>query len=440
MEVLVFIPGIMGSQLTLPDGERVWPPTPVEVATGYRRIPKLLSTTLQPDGIIEKACIDVYGKLIEMLQDAGYGHAGQQRLIAHPYDWRRDLAALSDELDTLLAALVATHGAGVEIKLVCHSMGGLVARGCLEKPRAAAPSWARAVKLCVFMATPHEGAPLAFARAIGVGGGSLGLSPAQLRQVSGAAGYPAGYQLFPPASVQPIWRLDDPEPFRGLDLFSAEVAGAYPLNPAHLQATLAFQARLDIARKPDGCRYFSIVSAAHETLTRFDEAGGQASPVKVKATGDGTVPIKSAAALPIQTAYVFANHMGVPQKEATHQLLKVLLGVNPPEVIVAGAGEPKQASALSLSERVIAEHEPFEIVVASSGDGLEAEVLITREVAGGQFARAQTIPILVRAQGLERLSLRGPALAAGRYQFILTSGDEALDVEDLVVMHANRDA
>jgi pimeloyl-ACP methyl ester carboxylesterase len=188
MEVLVFVPGIMGSELVATDGETVWPPTPLEVVGGYRRIDKLLRPDLQPGQVIGSVCIDIYGPLLEALTEAGYGDTGARRLRPHPYDWRRDLGALSDELEATLADLVETHGPEVQIKLVCHSMGGLVARGCLESPRSAVPAWAGAVRLCVFLATPHDGAPLAFARAIGVGGGSLGLSPAQLRQVAAAAG------------------------------------------------------------------------------------------------------------------------------------------------------------------------------------------------------------------------------------------------------------
>jgi hypothetical protein len=140
MEVLVFIPGIMGSELLTPEAEKVWPPTPLEVVGGYRRTDKLARNDLVAGGVIRSACIDVYAPLLDAMSEAGYGDKGDRRLLPHPYDWRRDLAALSDELDMALSALVQTHGPDVQLKLVCHSMGGLVARGCLEKPRTAPPT------------------------------------------------------------------------------------------------------------------------------------------------------------------------------------------------------------------------------------------------------------------------------------------------------------
>jgi len=48
MDAAVLIPGIMGTRLLLPatapgvDPEEVWPPTPLETQTGYKRIDKLL--------------------------------------------------------------------------------------------------------------------------------------------------------------------------------------------------------------------------------------------------------------------------------------------------------------------------------------------------------------------------------------------------------------
>ena len=438
MEILVVIPGIMGSELKTPDGEVVWPPTPLEVIGGYHRTNKLIRPNLVAGEIIRSVCIDVYAPLLDAMTNAGYNGHGGRSLLPHPYDWRRDLAVLSDELDARLVELVQAHGENVHLKLVCHSMGGLIARGCLEKPRPVAAAWANAVKLCVFLATPHDGAPLAFARAIGVGGGSLGLSEAQLRQVAAAAGFPAGYQLFPPADLTPIWTLDDEDtPFRPISLFAPEVDEAYGLNAAHLAATTTFHTRLNPSRKPPGCRYFSVVSAAHETVTRFDREGGAARSVKVIAAGDGTVPITSAAALRIQTAYVKANHVGVAQHENTHALLEMLLGIREPEAIAAGLGLVSRPT-LSLSDRAVSEEEDYEIVIEADADGrLAGHLRIKRQNEAGELIPKQEIDITVTAPGVQRLSLRGPRLEPGGYRFELHTDAGLADSEDLVVMQQN---
>lgn len=443
MEVVLFLPGILGSKLETPAGEEVWPPTPLEALGGYRRIAKLLQSDLRVTGVVEKVCIDVYGSMLTALQRFGYTDAGaHRRLIRYAYDWRRDLASLSDELAQTLAGLVAQYGAGVEIKLVCHSMGGLVARGCLENPGAAALPWAGAVKLAIFLATPHEGAPLAFARAVGVGGSSLGLNETQLRQLAEAAGYPAGYQLLPPAALEPLWQLDHATPFRGKSLFDPAVVANYGLNAGHLAATRAFQARLEPTRRPAACRYFAVVSAAHETITRLDEDMGVAAPVKVKSSGDGTVPIQSAAALRVQTAYVEANHVGVVQKPVSHKIVGILLGAIPAEPVVAGFADGGAAMSLSLSERTIAEDQDYEIVVVSEPtEALAARIRIQRDAGDGRLEEVRTIALDAQAPGLERISLQGPRLARGRYVFDLLAGDAGApaDTEELLVSGTNHD-
>jgi phospholipase A1 len=192
MEVVLFLPGILGSKLRSPDAE-VWPPTPLEVLAGYKRINDLLRSDLTPSGVIESVCIDVYGRVLNALRGFGYHEdAASRRLIPYAYDWRRNILNLARDLDATLTQLVHDDP-DVEIKLICHSMGGLVARACLESANAVGRPWAGAVKLAIFLATPHNGAPLAFARAIGVGGASLGLSEVDLRRLSAAPEYPASY-------------------------------------------------------------------------------------------------------------------------------------------------------------------------------------------------------------------------------------------------------
>lgn len=425
MEILLFLPGILGSKLATTDGEEVWPPTPFEVLRGYRRTAKLLRPDLVVTGVVDRVCIDVYGSLLDALKEFGYTENGtQHRLVPYAYDWRRDIVELASGLGDTLHELVEEHGDDVEIKLICHSMGGLLARAALEGP-GEKESWTRAVKLAIFLATPHEGAPLAFARAIGVAGSSLGLNASQLRQLAEAPSFPSGYQLFPHAHLQPLWALDDPVPFHGLSVFDRAVATTYGLVDSHLSAASALHARLDPARRPPNCRYFSIVSAAHETITRLDQDLDAAVPVSVKSSGDGTVPIQSAAALRVQTAFVEANHVGVAQKPLTHRMVGILLGAAPaeplPSALDADLSAVGFAMSLSLSERTVTEGQSYEIVVITRPQAVvDASIRITSK--DGAVAVAE-IPISIRSGSIERISLRGPALPVGYYQFeIVTDG------------------
>lgn len=446
MEIVLFLPGILGSKLATPEGEEVWPPTPSEVLLGYRRIASLKRGDLVATGIVERACIDVYGSLLGALQRIGYTEDGaQHRLLRYAYDWRRDLVELADELGGRLEALVDEHGHDIEIKLVCHSMGGLVARALLEAPDFAGKSWGRSVKLAIFLATPHEGAPLAFARAVGVGGTSLGLDAAQLRQLAEAPGFPSAYQLFPPAQLQPLYRLDDPIPFAGVSLFDPVVAETYGLVQAHLAATGALHARLAPARRPPGCRYFSIVSAAHETVTRLDEDRRAAAPVSVKSSGDGTVPIQSATALRVQTTFVEANHLGVTQKSLTHRMIGMLLGAVPVEALPmefqADPTSLEPTVSLSLSERTIGEGQSYEIVVVTTPqDMIDARIRITRPDRDGPVL-VDELPLAVQAAAVERISLKGPRLPVGQYLFELVTDavEGAADTREELLVTGRKD-
>ena len=56
MHTLVFIPGIMGSELFSADGEKLWPPTGVEIKiTGYERMDKLARDDVQVGPVIDQA-------------------------------------------------------------------------------------------------------------------------------------------------------------------------------------------------------------------------------------------------------------------------------------------------------------------------------------------------------------------------------------------------
>src|SRR5262245_51005535 len=127
MKCIVFVPGIMGSILSTPDGEEVWPPTPFEVATGYKRKQKLLQENLVVGDIVrEVSCFDVYDPLLDTFAAMGFKENGSgDRLHLFPYDWRRDLESLADRLATRLDELPAD---ATSIAVVAHSMGGLISR------------------------------------------------------------------------------------------------------------------------------------------------------------------------------------------------------------------------------------------------------------------------------------------------------------------------
>lgn len=432
MTQVVFLPGILGSRLSTPDGEEVWPPTVGEVLTGYRRIDKLVRADLVATGVVERQCQAVYEPLLDALRRRGVAEqGGAMRLVPWPYDWRADLSDLADQLAIALDA-IAVATPGQPIVLLCHSMGGLIARAFLEGQRFESRPARASVRLAVFLAVPHEGAPQALARIAGVGGKSLGLSAAQLKRISSLTGYPAAYQLLPPPPHAPIWDWEGPIPFSPVESDDPILVQDHGFNPDSLHRERRFRTLLDPGRRPPGCRYFSVVSATHETVTRFDFTQGALCAVAVERAGDGTVPIQSATALGVQTAYVMANHVGVTQERSTHRLILMLLGLEEEDVVLAfaGDGDPK----LSLSDDNIAAGETYEVVAARAAAETPFEghvrVEIRREEA---WEEIRTIPFVVEAPKTTTVAFQGPRLPPGLYRFVLETPEGASSMRELVV-------
>jgi pimeloyl-ACP methyl ester carboxylesterase len=197
MKAVVFVPGIMGTELFSKAGEKLWPPKPLETQFGYGRADKLLDNDVRPGGIIENvSCFDVYGSMFDQFKQLGFGQDGaQNRFFPFPYDWRLDLEHTAGELARLLDTV---DGAGAQdIFLIAHSMGGLVSRLMLETGAYAARPWFAKIRMFVALATPHQGAPLPLARVLGLDS-TLGISKEDFRKLSNDPRYPSGYQLLPP--------------------------------------------------------------------------------------------------------------------------------------------------------------------------------------------------------------------------------------------------
>jgi hypothetical protein len=435
MDSVVVIPGMMGSRLRIPGtGEEVWPPRVGEVIFGYDRIDKLVRPDLQAFSIIDRQCQDVYGSLLDALKEGIEESGGEVRLVPHPYDWRRDLTDLAEALATRLDTMAAETGGG--IALICHSMGGLIARAVLEDPLKAQRPGVVAVNLAVFLAVPHEGAPLALARIVGIGGKSLGLSARDLRKISNLDGFPAAYQLLPHPPHAPVWDFDGAVPFAPVDVLDPGLADEHGLNRDSLGRLSALRALLDPARRPARCRYVSVASATHETLSRFDRDRGQLRPVLVKGAGDGTVPIQSAASLAVQTAYIRADHVALVQETLTHRLVLMLLGMLDEGAVAAAADAAAAAPLLSLSDEMMAEDEAWEIVVAVPvANPAEGKVSVERlEEAGSR--EVASIGFAIASNGAASLALAGPRLAAGSYRAVLELRDGRSASKPFIVSRA----
>ena len=141
---VLLVPGLFGTHLKA-GGRRVWLD---------RNLAEGLSALQYPS----RSAVDVDG-LLDTYDDLAAFLAATHDVIEFPYDWRRPLENVAADLaGAVSAALAARSRAGVPVRIVAHSTGGLLVRALqLEKPEI----WKRLVSVpgarVLMLGTPHAG-------------------------------------------------------------------------------------------------------------------------------------------------------------------------------------------------------------------------------------------------------------------------------------------
>ena len=279
---VLLVPGIMGSQL----GLRREPPLPNDLlwVDPYDfHQGGLLRLSLEHPGVESMGPV-LHGYLRLKLALTAEGFAVQ----SFDYDWRRSVADLGRRLANRLRA-----GPAARWHLVCHSMGGLVARAALAHA-------GEHVHRIVTLGTPHAGAyaPLQALRGVyGTVRRLAQLDPAHTAEELAQrvfGGFPSLYDMLP-RGASPDWLDAASWPAQTPPPKAAEItraaAATWPEAPEQLICIAGYgQPTVTSARvEDDGLRY------------------------TIDADGDGTVPTPSAVLPGHACRYVALAHSELPR-------------------------------------------------------------------------------------------------------------------------------
>lgn len=424
MQALLFLPGIMGTELLDAQGEKLWPPSLLETQFGYRRTDQLLADDVRPGDIIQRiACFGFYAPILQQFRDLGYREGSTpRRLYPVPYDWRLDLEHSAATLATRLDQ-VDQDGA-TEIVLVAHSMGGLICRLVLESGQYDQRPWFAKLKRFIAIATPHHGAPLALARVLGLDA-SLGIDAADFQRFTGDPRYPSAYQLLPAPSQPACWDHGGTT-LRAVDIYDPATAEALRLNPALLARARWLHDVLAPLRRPGHVDYFFFACTGHETVTRVNVIQGQSGyaqqdmvVTRSEDAGDGTVPLWHA--LPVAgPKHVSVNeHSHAFDSLAFRKVFYRLLGgdIGPPlESLSAqeqadSARQGGEALRLSLPSPVVSTGSGFELLLVPGAPlaALEGTLVLRTLDDQGQ-------PVAGREEPFSQLTYHGPPVSTLRLQ------------------------
>ena len=245
-DVVVVIPGIMGSELVDVTGRPVWSVSAGSLVHAIRTFGGSLRSLALPEGVGDESPGDGiravrlvpglhvipglwspiagYDGILRFLRGRRFGFAESDEkhpdrvpnLVTFPYDWRLSNRyngrKLAKKAGDALARWRSQPGMGeAKLILVCHSMGGLVARWFLEREKGA-----EVTRSLITIGTPHRGAVKSLDTL--ANGIDPGVGPLRLDLTDMARSLPSLYQLLPTydclqtcdGTRQPLLNIDVP--------------------------------------------------------------------------------------------------------------------------------------------------------------------------------------------------------------------------------------
>jgi len=346
-------------------------------------------------------------------------------LTPFPYDWRRDIRETAKLLHTRLLTIGAKS-----VAIVAHSMGGLIARYCLEvigKPAN--------VELMVLAAVPHHGAPVAFQNLLGMRA-EMFLNKAQCRRISTNPRFPTAYQMLPDPRTSTFFSASAAG-IAVADIYDAGVYGPLGLNGQSLDIARATWNELPPlalgAATP--CQYFAIAGCQGRTvIANYLPQDDEGSVIEPTVAGDGIVPLWSAAPAALPCRFVPSDHPGVFEGSQMRSILHGLLTPTRPlhEVMSEHVASLQQFSPGPGSQPVLSDaSQQLSVQVATRSvemgttfvaslvlldqprNALEGEITVGFLQGGGKERAPVTQPITYKGAPISKIDVQVAASVPG---------------------------
>jgi len=430
--VVVVLPGIMGSQLSLGD-RPVWMNL-LELALGGLSLLGQGAHGVRATGLFS----DGYAALCEHL-------AQSHTVVQFPYDWRRTITESAALLRQKLVDVVSeARRAGQPVRLLAHSMGGLVVRAMLADP-AGKELWDQACRAhpgtrFIMLGTPNGGSHAISALLIGRDPLVKKLALLDLKSDHAAllatiAGFDGVLNLLPHAGTLDFFDRADWERLLSRDaprergLFASGVASSksagfrwtIPSAPALAQAKTLAALIQDSPLDPGRVVYVAGVADATACDLVIDEAAPVGRRVKVMASarGDGRVLWRTGIPAGIPTFYMDTVHGDLASDRRHFSAIVELLNT----------GATTRLPTVPPVSRA-AEEEPFELPEHEPAM-VPDEAELVADALGGRRANVEFRPDLskvgIRVVNDNLTNARFPVLASHYRNDVIVAAEEYLD-------------
>ena len=444
------LPGILGSNLKL-DGKRIW--LGFRFVNGLKKLAwdPATAARIEPDGPIGST----YDDLIERLADS-------HEVIPFAYDWRRPIEDEAQRLAAAVDAALAVRNVSQQpVRLLAHSMGGLLARTMrLEKPDTWARMMAREGARLLMLGTPNGGswAPMQTLSGDDTFGNAL-VAFGALFDNGGArqmmAGLPGFIQL-QAALLDPTLGLDqantwqkladeDMAALRERSLWHDEGAqrsiyewGAPPQEI--LDQAVQLRRRLDAQVETlgaDAPKMLLVVGHATFTPAGITQTADGLEYLDTPDEGDGRVTLASALLPGVRTWKVDAEHGKLPDVASAFAAYIELLSTGQTtqlEVVEPVAPGVRGAAGAAAGVAALVRNRPSRGLQSSRPPSREAEVLgLARSDTEARGARGKSTALRVSVYNGDIKFVSQPLLV-GHYRSLALTGTEW--VVDGLVGHA----